>query len=236
MFARRCRTRARRSGRTRSRRTTPGTMTATNENIVVTLPIGGVIRRVMVRFDRNGFAYVQDARTGQVLGAAIFRAHELGDRRSTSRPASRNGSRPSSAKTGVKVTDICPHLIGGKDQQPAAFSPRTNLFYVPGNQLCMDCEALTCSISRARRSCGAFTASTPADPDVQGEFIAWNAGDRHARSGASRNASRCGAARSRPPATWCSMAPGPLVQGGRRAHRRGAVPDPARIRASSAIR
>ena len=44
-----------------------------NENIIVDLPIGGVSRRVAVRFDRNGFVYTHDARTGPgSVGAEIF--------------------------------------------------------------------------------------------------------------------------------------------------------------------
>src|SRR4029079_3451874 len=39
------------------------------------------------------------------------------------------------------VKDICPSLEGGKNQQPAAFSPQTGLFYVPTNNLCMDFQA-----------------------------------------------------------------------------------------------
>ena len=73
------------------------------------------------------------------------------------------------------MTDICPYLIGGKDQQPAAFSPRTSLFYVPGNRLCMTWESLHVNYIEGTPFMGAFTAGTPVDPDVQGEFFAWNA-------------------------------------------------------------
>ena len=41
---------------------------------------------------------------------------------------------------GKNVKDICPSLEGGKNQQPAAFSPKTGLFYVPTNNLRMDFE------------------------------------------------------------------------------------------------
>src|SRR4029078_9594409 len=43
-------------------------------------------------------------------------------------------------RNGGRVTTICPSLEGGKNQQPAAFSPVTGLFYVPTNNLCMDFE------------------------------------------------------------------------------------------------
>ena len=147
----------------------------TNENIVVTMTIGGAPRRVLVRFDRNGFAYVQDARTGQVLSAPKYfeptnwaTAVDLG----TGVPQRVPAKQPI---TGTPVTNICPHLVGGKDQQPAAFSPRTNLFYVPGNRLCMTWESLHVLYIEGTPFMGAATSATPPDPANQGEFFAWNA-------------------------------------------------------------
>ena len=147
----------------------------TNENIVVDLPIGGVTRKVIVRFDRNGFAYTQDARTGEVLLAPKYfeptnwaTAVDL----ATGIPQRVEAKQP---RTGVKVTDICPYLIGGKDQQPAAFSPRTKLFYVPGNRLCMTWESLHVNYIEGTPFMGAFTEGAPVDPAAQGEFFAWDA-------------------------------------------------------------
>src|SRR6266550_2939342 len=40
---------------------------AVNENILVDLPVNGQQRKVLVHFDRNGFAYTMDRATGQVL-------------------------------------------------------------------------------------------------------------------------------------------------------------------------
>ena len=40
------------------------------------------------------------------------------------------------------IKDICPSLEGGKSPaSPAAFSPRTGLFYVPTLNLCMDWQS-----------------------------------------------------------------------------------------------
>ena len=35
---------------------------------------------------------------------------------------------------------ICPAALGSKDEQPSSFSPKTGLFYVPTNHVCMDYE------------------------------------------------------------------------------------------------
>ena len=45
---------------------------AVNENILADLPIHGQLRQVLVHFDRNGFAYTIDRRTGEVLVAASY--------------------------------------------------------------------------------------------------------------------------------------------------------------------
>jgi len=83
----------------------------------------------------------------------------------------------------VNTTNICPAALGTKDQQPAAFSPRTGLFYVPTNHVCMDYEPV---------SGGEYTAGQPYVNAVLnmfpagkvtgdgtnnlGNFIAWDAG------------------------------------------------------------
>ena len=46
-----------------------------NENVLVDLPIDGRTRKVMVQFNRNGFAYTIDRTTGEVLVAKPF-GHE----------------------------------------------------------------------------------------------------------------------------------------------------------------
>ena len=149
----------------------------TNENILVDLPLGpgGTNLRVLVRFDRNGFAYVQNARTGQILRAPkYFEPTNWATDVDlfTGIPQRVPAKQP---RTGVPVTDICPHLVGGKDQQPAAFSPRTRLFYVPGNRLCMTWESLHVLYIEGSPFMGAATSATPVDPAAQGEFFAWNA-------------------------------------------------------------
>ena len=45
----------------------------------------------------------------------------------------------STAKNGpdVNTKGVCPAALGSKDEQPAAFSPKTNRFYIPTNHVCM---------------------------------------------------------------------------------------------------
>src|SRR5258706_11857874 len=113
---------------------------AVNENILVDLPIKGQTRKVLVHFDRNGFAYTVDRATGEVLLAEPFvpMNWSTGIDLATGRPRVVETKKTAQDKN---VKDICPSLEGGKNQQPAAFSPQTGLFYVPTNNLCMDFQA-----------------------------------------------------------------------------------------------
>jgi PQQ-dependent dehydrogenase (methanol/ethanol family) len=103
---------------------------AVNENILVDLPMNGVTRKALVHFDRNGFAYTMDRATGEVLLAKPFvpMNWSSGVDLATGRPAVNVDK---ATAEGKNVKDICPSLEGGKNQQPAAFSPKTGLFTCP---------------------------------------------------------------------------------------------------------
>jgi glucose dehydrogenase len=78
----------------------------------------------------------------------------------------------------VNTTNICPAALGTKDQQPAAFSPRTKLFYVPTNHVCMDYEPFRVSYTAGQPYVGATLSMFPAPNSHggMGNFIAWDAG------------------------------------------------------------
>ena len=72
---------------------------------------------------------------------------------------------------------ICPAALGTKDQQPAAFSPETRLFYVPTNHVCMDYEPFQVSYTAGQPYVGATLShvSAPKGETDMGNFIAWDA-------------------------------------------------------------
>ncbi|MGE5090533.1 MAG: PQQ-dependent dehydrogenase, methanol/ethanol family [Bacillota bacterium] len=144
-----------------------------NENILVDLPIGGSERKTLVRFDRNGFAYVQDRRTGEVLSAEpyIFLNWATKVDLATGRPQVVPGKQ--TGGTGW-TKDICPSLEGGKDQGPAAYSPRTRLFYVPTNNMCMDWKVREVSYIAGTPYMGASAPYHAGPGGHRGEFIAWD--------------------------------------------------------------
>jgi PQQ-dependent dehydrogenase (methanol/ethanol family) len=147
---------------------------AVNESIPVDLEIGGQVRRVVVHFDRNGFAYTIDRATGEVLIASPFEylnwARGVDGR--TGRP-----SRVTDKEThqGLNVQNICPSAIGGRDQQPAAFSPRTRLFYTPTAHLCMDYRGMEANYIAGTPYLGADVWMYAGPDGHRGKFIAWDA-------------------------------------------------------------
>jgi lanthanide-dependent methanol dehydrogenase len=158
-----------------------------NENILVEQEIDGEERRLLVNFDRNGFAYTMDRETGELLVAEKFDPAVNWATHVDMDPESDTYGRPmvvseySTAQAGedTNVTGICPAALGTKDQQPAAFSPRTGLFYVPTNHVCMDYEPFRVSYTAGQPYVGATLSMFPA-PDSHGgmgNFIAWDATD-----------------------------------------------------------
>ncbi|HEX8271490.1 MAG TPA: PQQ-dependent dehydrogenase, methanol/ethanol family [Longimicrobiaceae bacterium] len=145
-----------------------------NENLLADLRIGGRLRRTLVQFNRNGFAYTIDRATGEVLVAKPYVhvnwATGLDPR--TMQPRVVDAKRTAAGRW---VRDICPAQVGGKDQQPAAFSPRTGLFYVPAQNVCMDYITREVSYIAGTPYWGADVRDRAGPGGNWGEFIAWDA-------------------------------------------------------------
>jgi glucose dehydrogenase len=78
----------------------------------------------------------------------------------------------------VNSKGICPSALGSKDQQPASFNPRTGLFYVPTNHVCMDYEPFQIEYTAGQPYVGSTLSMYPAPNSHggMGNFIAWDAG------------------------------------------------------------
>jgi alcohol dehydrogenase (cytochrome c) len=146
-----------------------------NENVLVDLPINGQMRKVMVQFNRNGFAYTIDRMTGQVLVAKPF-GHEnwaSGIDPNTAMPIV--VPEKHTVPPGRWVRDICPADIGVKDFEPVAFSPRTALFYVPVQNVCMDYKGQVVSYIAGTPYWGAHVTRHNGPGGKPGSFIAYDA-------------------------------------------------------------
>jgi len=121
-----------------------------NEDTVVDLKINGVTRKVIVHFNKNGFTYILDRKTGELISANPF--------------AFANWA------TGVDLKTACPRSITRWTRTPASsptasarrrwreglgvssYSPSTKLFYFGGHNLCMNYDRSRSALSPARRS------------------------------------------------------------------------------------
>ncbi|MEZ5445734.1 MAG: PQQ-dependent dehydrogenase, methanol/ethanol family [Gammaproteobacteria bacterium] len=163
-----------------------------NEMILVDMKVKGKDRKALVHFDRNGFGYTLDRVTGELLVAekydpAVNWATHVDMK--TGRPLVVESKSTHSQGEDVVAKDICPAALGTKDQQPAAYSPLTGLFYVPTNHVCMTYEPVSSPLYEAGKPyVFANLTMMPAGKvhpgpefansetnDNMGNFIAWDA-------------------------------------------------------------
>lgn len=144
-----------------------------NESVLVDLPWQGRPRKLMLRPERNGYVYVMDRATGQVLSATPF-VHvttstgvDLQTGRLTYNPA--KDPRP-----GEPTRSICPASPGAKDWQPSAWSPRTRLLYIPHQNLCQDAVTYQASYIAGTPFVGVDAKMYPGPGGHRGVFTAWD--------------------------------------------------------------
>jgi PQQ-dependent dehydrogenase (methanol/ethanol family) len=144
-----------------------------NENILVDVAIGGTTHHALVHPDRNGYVYVMDRQSGQVLSATPYVpiTTSTGVDVDTGRIAWSPDKNPEPGKT---VRDICPASPGGKDWQPAAYSPRTHLVYIPHQNLCQDAMTSQVSYIAGTPYVGAELKMKPGPGGKRGLFTAWD--------------------------------------------------------------
>src|SRR5207248_2651500 len=89
--------------------------------------------------ERNGYVYVLDRATGEVLSATPFVriTSSKGVDLKTGRLIYDESKHP---QTGKMIRDVEPASPGAKDWQPCSFSPRTGYLYIPHQNLAMDYE------------------------------------------------------------------------------------------------
>lgn len=144
-----------------------------NEHMLLNVPWDGQRRDVIVHFDRNGFAYLIDRHSGQVLRADqyAYQNWSKGVDLRTGRPIVDPAMEP---KPGQTLKRVCPPDIGTKDWQPAAFNPRTGLVYTGIFNICMDLTDHVVSYIAGTPYDGMEMKRYPADGKHWGGFIAWD--------------------------------------------------------------
>jgi len=114
-------------------------------NEFVTFDMDG--KRMGGKADRNGYFYVIDATNGKLQNAFPFVSKttwangiDLKTGRPNFVPDNRPGDPTAAGGDGAKGKAVfaAPSFLGGKNQMPMAYSPKTGLFYVPSNEWGME--------------------------------------------------------------------------------------------------
>ena len=140
-------------------------------------------KKLLTHFDRNGFGYTLDRTNGDLLVAEKYDPAVNWATKVDMDKSSPTYGRPmvvakySTDQNGpdVNTQGVCPAALGSKDEQPAAYSPLTKLFYVPTNHVCMDYEPFRVSYTAGQPYVGATLSMYPPPGETNmGNFIAWN--------------------------------------------------------------
>jgi alcohol dehydrogenase (cytochrome c) len=143
------------------------------ENVLVDMPIGGRVRKLLLHPGRTGFVFALDRETGELISAEKFQPVNWAERYDlqSGKPVEDPSKR---TKDGVVTRDICPSSTGGKEFVPSAFSPRTGLLYIPAHNTCMDYEGIEANYIAGTPYLGASVKMYPGPGGYQGELVAWD--------------------------------------------------------------
>jgi alcohol dehydrogenase (cytochrome c) len=144
-----------------------------NENILLDLPINGQTRKVLIHPDRNGYIYMIDRTSGEVVAADPYGYvnTSTGVDLKTGRIKMTEDKYP---HIGEVVRNACPAAPGAKDWQPSSFSPLTGLVYIPHQNLCQDAESVEANYIAGTPFVGANIKMSPGPGGNRGFFDAWD--------------------------------------------------------------
>ena len=154
-----------------------------NEMVLTDMKLDGKERHLLQHFDRNGFAYQLDRETGELISAEKYDPAVNWATKVEMDKTSPNYGRPlvdakySTEQTGMdnNTKGVCPAALGSKDEQPSAYSPATEMFYVPTNHVCMDYEPFRVAYTAGQPYVGAtLSMYPPTGQSNMGNFIAWD--------------------------------------------------------------
>ncbi|MGD9906582.1 MAG: PQQ-dependent dehydrogenase, methanol/ethanol family [Vicinamibacterales bacterium] len=164
--------------------TTPGDdwdYNAAQPMILADLTIGGRLRKVLLQAPKNGFFYVIDRLTGELLSAEPFVTVTWATHidLKTGRPVE-----TPEARYGPKGSRLSPSAVGAHHWPPMAFNPTTGLVYFPGQETSMVYRTAEAFDFREGQwntgttlggAAGAAAAgATTSPPGLKAFFVAWD--------------------------------------------------------------
>ena len=163
--------------------TTPGDdwdYNAAQPMILADLTINGTPRKTLLQAPKNGFFYVLDRLTGELLSAKPYVTVNWATHidLKTGRPVE-----TAEARYGAKGSRLSPSAVGAHHWPPMAFNPKEGLVYFPGQETNMvyqntqtfEFEEGRWNTGTARGAAGAAVAASPTPlPSSRGFFVAWD--------------------------------------------------------------
>jgi quinohemoprotein ethanol dehydrogenase len=148
--------------------------TSTQHIMLVDLEIGGAPRKVLMQAPKNGFFYVLDRATGELISAENYVevTWATGIDEATGRPIE-----APDLDYREKTQTVKPSPLGGHNWQPMSFNPETGLVYIPANDIAW-AFGLDKPFTYRPGSWNTGTDPTTGDAlpreDVSGRLIAWD--------------------------------------------------------------
>jgi lanthanide-dependent methanol dehydrogenase len=144
-----------------------------NESILFDADVNGARRQLLVHPERNGYIYVMDRTTGEVLSADPY-VHITTSKGVNLKTGRLDVIHEKAPAPGRISRDICPFAAGAKDWQPSAFSPVTGLLYIPHQTMCQDEEYTETSYIAGTPFVGAEVRYYAMPGMTRGRFTAWD--------------------------------------------------------------
>jgi alcohol dehydrogenase (cytochrome c) len=145
---------------------TPGDMWDFDEvgtHILIDRVIDGQPRKLVTHSARNGFVYTMDGRNGSMIGAKPYIEVNWtkGIDQKTGKPLDYDPDKDVQTYSGIAdptaatpVKKVCPNRTGGNNYWPSAYSPKTQLLYIPAMTAC---EFVTNDKDLVKREPGWYT-------------------------------------------------------------------------------
>lgn len=137
-----------------------------NELIHATLEIDGKERKVILQANRNGYLYVLDRASGELL-----RASQFVDTLTWAKGIDMNTGRPMLSESTKKNANgemlaVWPSNIGGKNWAPASWNPKTGLLYLNGLEIGMNFKPVAMAWRRGVAYAAAEVSILESEPGV----------------------------------------------------------------------
>lgn len=141
------------------------------ENTLIDLPVGGVMRKLLINVNKGGMTFVVDRTNGKFVSAWPV-ARNINWISGVSKSGELQGR--NEPKVGVPAF-ICPAIGGGRQWNHAAYSPKTGWFYSTGIEWCQEVVSQPEEPKEGNTFFGGtFTMKHPPNEEAHGHLDAYD--------------------------------------------------------------